>query len=454
MKILGFEFRKIEKVVPELRSAFQTYDPLYGGLSYSSYSSYAASKALTLSACYRAVNLISDAISSLQMKVYQIDTEGYKTEYLSHPLYNILGIEPNSSMSRFTFFKLIISSILLRGNAYIKIYRDSRFNVTSLEFLNPDTITMIYVKGEEKYIQSGAKGYINSSDMIHILNFPQLNNSLGLSTIAYVANSLEISYNSDTHAGNYFQGGANMNTLLSFENTLSPKQQKDIIDSIKNQTNATNGTSNGISTISGVLNAKVLPLSISPKDSQLLETRAFNVLDIARFFSVNPILLFDNSKATFSNVENAQLDFLNTTLLPIIEKIENEFLRKLIRPSQRSTIELRFDLSNILRADMNSKADYYTKLFNLGVLSSNQVAKELNLPKIDSDGANKHFISTNLQDSDNLIVNSSNSVDNKLKQGTPDTESEQEDTTEDTTTDTTDTTTNQNNDTTNEDTMS
>jgi len=414
MKFLGYEIKR-ETKPQEFRSVFDTYiDPIYGTLSYSNSSGFQSSKALTLSACYRAVNLIGDSISSLQMKVYNKDFEGFNNENINHSLYPILGVEPNSIMSRFTFFKLIISSLLLRGNAYIKINRDDRFNVQSLVFINPDAVEIKIIKDEVKYIVKGEEGKINAADMIHILNFPQMNNLYGVSTITYAAQTLEISYNSEVHAGNYFQGGANAAGFLSSSAPLTPKQEKDLIDKFKNASSTSTGNPNGIVFMGGAGDIKLQTLGISPRDSQLLETRSFNVLDIARFFNVNPILLFDNTKATYSNVENAQLDFYNTTLLPVIEKIENEFTRKLLKPSERLNTELRFDISNLLRADMNSRADYYTKLFNLGVVSSNQIAKELNLPKISTEGADKHFISTNLQDADNLIVNVNNSVDNKL----------------------------------------
>lgn len=417
MKFLGFEIKRSTKVVEqeEFRSVFNaTFDPVMGGLSYSSYSGFQASKALSLSACYRAVNLIGDSISSLQLKVYSVDEEGFKKEFNQHGLYQILGTQPNPNMSRFNFFKLIISSVLLRGNAYIKVYRGNNYEVTSLEFLNPDLVLIsLNPKGEIKYTISGQKGLLNDSDVIHIINFPQMNSLYGLSTITYASNSLEISYNSEIHAGNYFLGGANSAGFLSTTATLTPKQEADLTQKFKNASNTQTGNPNGITFMGGAGDIKLQTLGISPRDSQLLETRSFNVLDIARFFSVDPILLFSQS-GTYNNNEQAQLSFISTTLLPIIEKIENEFTRKLILPSQRTSLELRFDLSNLLRADNNSRADYYTKLFNIGVMSSNQIARELNLPKIDSDGADKHFISTNLQDSDELIVDVTNSVDNKL----------------------------------------
>jgi len=414
MKLFGYEIRKNEVLDKEFRSIYDTYEGVFGGLSYGTYTSFQASKALTLSAVYRAVNLIGDAIASLQMKVYQVDKDGYKSEDYGHNLYSFLAYEPNPMMSRYDFFKMIINSMLLRGNAYVKINRDSNFNISSLEFLNPDLVSIQSIKGDIKYIVSGIQGMINNSDMVHIRNFPQVNTLYGISTISYAMNTLDISYSSEKHAGNWFKGGANSAAFLTADNGFTKEQKVEIIASLKNMSSTDTGNPNGVSVLGGLVNAKIQTMGVSPRDSQLLETRAFNILDIARFFSVSPVLLFDNTKATYANSEHAQLDFLNTTLLPIIEKMENEFVRKLILPSKRVSTEIRFDLSNLLRADMNSQADYYTKLFSIGVMNANQIARNLNLPKIQGEGGDRYCISTNLQDSNNLIVNQTNSIDNKV----------------------------------------
>jgi len=414
MKLFGYDIKKSEKQVQELRSIYDGYEGAFGGLSYGSYTAFQASKSLTLSAVYRAVNLIGDAIASLQMKVYKVDSDGYKSEDYGHNLYSFLAYEPNPIMSRYDFFKMMVNSMLLRGNAYVKINRDNNFNISSLEFLNPDTVSIQSIKGDIKYIVTGVQGMINNADMIHIRNFPQVNTLYGISTISYAMNTLDISYASEKHAGNWFKGGANSAALLTSDNGYTDEQKKQIISSLKNMSATDTGNPNGVSILGGLVNAKVQTLGVSPRDSQLLETRTFNILDIARFFSVSPVLLFDNSKATYANSEHAQLDFLNTTLLPIIEKMENEFVRKLILPSKRANTEIRFDLSNLLRADMNSQADYYTKLFSIGVMNANQIARNLNLPKIQGEGGDRYCISTNLQDSNNLIVNQNNSIDNKV----------------------------------------
>jgi len=407
MKIFGYEINKSVKEKKEVRSIYDSYS--IGGVNYSTYGSFVSSKALTLSAVYRAVNLISDAISSLQMKIYTIDKDGYKKEDNNDPLYHILGYEPNFKLSRFDFFKMIITSILLQGNAYIRVFRNPDFSVKYLDLIDSGRVGIEEdIRGFIKYTIQGVNGKVDSADIIHIRNYPVLNNLKGISTITYAANSLDISYNSETHASEFFKGDASAAALLTSEASITPKQEAELRTKFAN-------TQNGIVFLGNSINTNFHSLGISPRDSQLLETRAFNIIDIARFFNVNPILLFDNTKATYSNIENAQLDFLNTTLLPIIEKLENEFVRKLILPSQRNSKEIRFDLSNLLRADSNSRATYFKSLFEMGVISANQISKELNLPKIEGEGGDKHFISTNLQQSDNLVVNQDNSLDNKLK---------------------------------------
>lgn len=397
----------------EERSNDSIYSP--SSILYNSYSSYQSTKSLTVSSVFRAVNLISDSVASLQLKPYEIDYLGYKREYIEHPLFQLLGTMPNSYTSRYMMFKLLVMSILLNGNAYVYIRRDKNFKVVALELLNPDSIDVMTIGNDIKYIIKGIKGVINSADMIHILNFPKHGSLIGQSTISYASSAIQTSYDSDKHASNYFRGGANSGGFLTGDNNLSSTQKNDIINTIKNSLNVDDGVSGGLSLVTGLVNARFISPSINPKDSQLLETRQYNVIDIARFFSVNPVLLFDTTRTTYNNAENAQLDFLQTTLMPLLEKIENEFTIKLIKPSERTGIELKFDVTNLLRLDSGSKADYYTKMKDGGFYSINEVRKELNLPRIDTKGADKHFISTNLQDSDNLIVNSDNSLDNKLK---------------------------------------
>ena len=155
------------------------------------------------------------------------------------------------------------------------------------------------------------------------------------------------------------------------------------------------------------------PITVNPTDAQLLETREFNVIDICRFFGVSPVKAFDLSKSSYSTVEATNLSFLTDTLSPLLEKIELEFERKLYKPSEKESIDVRFDTSRLLRADKQSLANYYSTLFNIGVVSPNEIRNEIDLPYID--GADNHFIQVNMMEVKKAAQNtpSNNSITNE-----------------------------------------
>jgi HK97 family phage portal protein len=154
------------------------------------------------------------------------------------------------------------------------------------------------------------------------------------------------------------------------------------------------------------------PITVSPSDAQLLETREFNVIDICRFFGVSPVKAFDFSKSSYSTVEATQLAFLTDTLSPLLEKIELEFERKLYKPSEKDSIDVKFDTASLLRADKKSLAEYYNSLFQIGAISPNEIRKSLSLPALPDGDAT--FVQVNVQTLNkavNPIINEEN--DNK-----------------------------------------
>nr|DAT69098.1 MAG TPA: portal protein [Caudoviricetes sp.] len=148
------------------------------------------------------------------------------------------------------------------------------------------------------------------------------------------------------------------------------------------------GTPNGVAVLEG--NLAFEPITVNPTDAQLLETRQFNVVDICRFFGVSPVKAFDLTKSSYSTVEATNLSFLTETLSPLLEKIELEFERKLYKPSEKDSIDVRFDTATLLRADKQSLANYYQTLFNIGVVSPNDIRKQLDLPAME--GGDNTFV--------------------------------------------------------------
>lgn len=130
------------------------------------------------------------------------------------------------------------------------------------------------------------------------------------------------------------------------------------------------------------------------------------MIDICRFFGVSPVKAFDLSKSSYSTVEATELAFLTDTLAPLLEKIELEFERKLYKPSEKDNIDVRFDTATLLRADKAALSSYYQTLFNIGVISPNEIRKELDLPSVEY--GDNTFVQVNIQTLDRAVNNPDN----------------------------------------------
>lgn len=369
---------------------------IFDALTYNSYGGYTQEKAMLLSTVYRCVDVISDSIAQLPLEPYITDKNGYKQKFTQHPTYWLLNKEPNKKMSRYTFIKTMIVSMLLKGNAYAYIERDKLGNAKALHFIDSSLVTIAnsnnLADDNIYYFVTGIKGVVEDCNMIHLLNF-SYDGLNGISTLQHAKQTLGLATDSEAHAAGFFKGGANLAGILKVDSPLTTKQKTDLKTSWQTAFSPSTGTPNGVAVLEG--NMEFQPITVNPSDAQLLETREFNVIDICRFFGVSPVKAFDLSNSSYSTVEATELAFLTDTLAPLLEKIELEFERKLYKPSEKQNIDVRFDTSVLLRADKVSLADYYSKLFQIGVISPNEIRRNLDMPPIE-DG-DKTFVQVNVQ---------------------------------------------------------
>ncbi|MBQ5865023.1 MAG: phage portal protein, partial [Bacteroidales bacterium] len=374
-------------------------------------------RAMLLSCVYRCVEVISDSVAQLPLEPYRIDSQGYKVKFTSHPTYRLLNSEPNARMTRFTFIKTLIVSTLLKGNGFAYIERDGEGNAIALHYIPSDQVTInppATIKDNVTYSVVGFSKAIEACNMIHILNLTY-DGVTGLSTLAHAKNTLGLASDSEAHASGFFRGGANLAGILTVQGTLTSKQKQDLKSSWQTAFSPTSGQPNGVAVLEG--NMEFKPITVNPTDAQLLETREFNVIDICRFFGVSPVKAFDLSKSSYSTVEATNISFLTDTLSPLLEKIELEMQRKLYKPSEKDNLEVRFDTSRLLRADKQSLANYYNTLFNIGVVSCNEIRREIDLPYVE--GGDAHFVQCNLMEISNAANNtptSTNLVSEDVKQ--------------------------------------
>lgn len=399
-------FNIFKKENKEERSSF------FGdALQFSGIGSYTTNKALLLSTVYRCVEVISDSVAQLPLEPYLIDDNGYKTKFISHPSYYILNREPNAFMSRFSFMKSMVVSMLLKGNAYAYIERDKKGDVVALHLLDADLVVPSYTSNNLKTLSYSVSGIgkVEPCDIIHLLNF-SYDGIIGVSTLKHASQTLGLATDAEAQAQGFFKGGCNLAGILKVQSILNDKQKNALKSGWQTAFNASNGTPNGVAVLEG--NMDFQPITVNPSDAQLLETRQFNVIDICRFFGISPVKAFDLSKASYSTVEATQLAFLTDTLQPLLEKIELEFERKLFKPSEKKNIDVRFDTSVLLRTDKQSQAEYYSKLFSIGVLSVNEIRRQLDLSAIEC--GDKTFVQVNIMPLDKAVNNVP--TDNKIVQ--------------------------------------
>jgi len=183
-----------------------------------------------------------------------------------------------------------------------------------------------------------------------------------------------------------------MSGILTVQGKLTPEKAKSLKDSWAAAFNYTSGMPGGIAVMESGLEFK--PVTVNPKDAQMLETRKFNVVEICRFFGVSPSKVFDNENLTYSNIESFQLGFLTDTISPLDSKIEAEFNRKVLRPSKRLKSKLNLSIDELLRANMDTKANYYSKMFQIGAYSPNRIRDKVGEPR--TSGGDKSYIPLNL----------------------------------------------------------
>ena len=390
----------------ETRSAFdETGVGL--ALNFNGYSTYKTSQSMTLAAVHRCVSVITNAVSSLPVKLYVIDKDGYKQE-IENDLSYYLSKKPNSKMNAYTFYSLIVKDILLNGNGYALIIREGG-RIKGFQYVQAGLVSPIDMIDHIEYSVTGVKGMVRQEDILHFMNYTD-NGVYGISVLTHARRTLGIADYGDKAAENFYKSGGCTSGFLKFDGPSNQKQRDEMISAWNTATGGPNNGPNGIAVLPA--NVTYTQLSVNPADAQLLESRKFEVIDICRFFGVSPTKCFDMSSASYSTVEATELAFLNDTLRPLLSKIEMELETKLFKQGEH--YDIKFDVSELLRTDKTSQAQYFTQLFNLGVLSPNDIRKQLDMDAVE--GGDIHVAQINLTSIKNLETINATESDNRLQE--------------------------------------
>lgn len=382
--------KEVEQPVAEERAV------MLNGLSFNSWTSYSNEQALRLSAVYRSVETIANALAVLPFSVYKVDDDN-KTK-VKHSLSTILNLRPEKRFNHYEWMKLMMSSVLLKGNAFAYIQRDENLNVTSLTYIDADFVTpMIQPDGSVKYLVAGMSQAIDQVNMIHL--YIHLDSTYrGISVLKYASRSLETASEAEKHADNFFKSGANLSGIIKASSVLTNDQKKQIQDSWRGAFNT--GSDNKVSVAVLPAGLDYQPISVTPEDSELLSTRKYNVVEISRFFGVPPFKNFMYEDASYNSLEWAQIMFLQDTILPLAEMVKAEFNLKLFKPSQIGKLMLDVDYSILMSTNKETEANYYKTLMVNGIISINEARYKLGYEPIDESIGDKHYMQLSMSSVD------------------------------------------------------
>lgn len=336
--------------------------------------------ALSLSAVFAAIELIANSIAELPLNVKT--TADNKTSIVAgHPLYNMFD---NCLLTKYMLIKMMVVDMLLYGNGIAYIERAQDGTPTNLVYCPHGTVTIQYNELTRKLfylIPSLRKGRIEPIDVIHIIKNSR-NGVEGLGVLKFACSTVELSNYTEKAALDYFGSGMHVSGILSTNSPRLTEEQRNAIRAGWIQAHGKNG--NGICILEAGMTYS--PVSSNSKEAQLLESRLFNIQDIARFFNINPVLLGDLSHSSYSTIEASLLEFVTHTLYPYITLIENELKRKLIKPSEKG-LYIDLDAGFILKSDKTSQANYLSTLKNAGIITPNEARQQLGLNPIDGGDA-------------------------------------------------------------------
>lgn len=343
---------------------------------------------LNFSAVYSAVNLISNTFAMLPFNLYdKKPRQGEESIINNHICNYLLSTKPNDYCTPFVFKQTQQAHALTWGNSYTEITRISKNGAPSgLRIIMPDTCTPAFRDNGDKYFV--VRGYIpgepsvreiENSDMLHVpgLGYDGIQ---GYSVIARARECIGLGIAAETFGASFFGNGAIPQGILTHPGDLSPEAETKLAKDFEEKHR---GPSNGQRVAVLDEGMKYQHVGIPPEDAQFLQTRQFQVVEIARWFRVPPHMLYDMAAATFGNFEQSNMDFLTYTLVPWLMKWQEECNTKLLTEQEKEKYYFAHDPSMLLLPDMQKRYESYATGRNNGWLTLNDILKQERKPLLD-----------------------------------------------------------------------
>ena len=358
--------------------------------------------AMQMTAVYSCVRILAEAIAGLPLHLYTYKDDGGKEKAIGHPLYLLLHDEPNPEMSSFVFRETLMTHLLLWGNAYAQIIRNGKGEVVALYPLMPNRMTVdrdssgqlfytYQMNNTDAPTMKAGTVILKPSDVLHIpgLGFDGL---VGYSPIAMAKNAIGLAIATEEYGAKFFANGATPGGLLEYPGTVKDP------DRVRESWNkGFSGSQNAGKVAILEEGMKYTPISIAPEQAQFLETRKFQINEIARIFRIPPHMIGDLEKSSFSNIEQQSLEFVKYTLDPWVVRWEQSLSRALFTSEEKKRYFFKFNVEGLLRGDYQSRMNGYATARQNGWMSANDIRELENLDRIPAeDGGDLYLINGNM----------------------------------------------------------
>ncbi len=399
--------RRARKSIP----AFERLSALWGSTSQAGVA-VNAQTAMQSAAVYSCVQVLAQSIGMLPLCVYAIDDAGIRRRARHHRLWALLQDQPNSFQTAVEFFEMMSAHLCLRGNAYALINRNAKGQILELIPLHPDQVSVqMQADYRLRYgctLEGGQRMALATGDVFHVRGLT-LNGWLGISPIAYAREAIGLAMATERFGATLFRNGAKMGGVLEHPGKIS----KEAADRLRSSFDEAHSGENAHRTAILEEGLKWSKVSMTADDSQFLETRKYQRSEIAAIFRVPPHMIGDLERATFSNIEQQSLEFVNFTLMPWLHRIEKAIRRDLLTPAERTRMMARFNVANLLRGDAAARAAYYQSGIQQGWMTRNEARhaeSDLGVMLNPLEGLDEPLLPLNMISSDRLADRQPNRI--------------------------------------------
>ena len=358
--------------------------------------------AMQMTAVYGCVRILAEAIAGLPLHVYRYKDGGGKEKAVDHGLYRLLHDEPNPEMTSFVFRETLMTHLLLWGNAFAQIVRNGLGEVIGLYPLQPNRMSVgrdldskaLYYEYQTSWDEPAGQYQtirLTPNDVLHVpgLGFDGL---VGYSPIAMAKNAIGLAQATEDYGASFFANGAAPGGVLEHPGTI-----KDPSRVRESWQQTFGGARNGNKVAVLEEGMKYTPISVSPEQAQFLETRKFQLNEIARIFRIPPHMIGDLEKSSFSNIEQQSLEFVKYTLDPWVIRWEQAITKTLLNPREKQQLFVKFNVEGLLRGDYQSRMEGYAVARQNGWMSANDIRELENLDRIDAaDGGDLYLVNGNM----------------------------------------------------------